>query len=58
MSDKIWDDVSTIKLPFVLGEPEGQHHSYGIKILCSGGEFLTTKFQELFNRGNENEYVE
>ena len=57
MSSKEWENVSTIRFPFVLGEPEVSPHSYKIQILCENGEFIESTFQELFNRGNENEDV-
>lgn len=57
MSSKQWENVSKIRLPFVLGEPDVSPHSYESKLLCENGEFIGTGFQELFNRGNENEDV-
>jgi hypothetical protein len=57
VSNKGWENVSTIQLPFVLGEPDVSPHSYEIEILCENGEFIGSDFQELFNRGNENENV-
>jgi hypothetical protein len=57
VSDKIWENISTINLPFILGEPEIEPHSYNVQLVCDGGEFVGNNCQEFLNRGDENEDV-